>query len=219
MKGLLYRDGMMIWNGFRKNLVLVLILYIAMAVSLKMDSILSMIVFLTGNYCVALLNFDENCKWDTYARTLPLSAGAQVAARYLTTLLMLGAGVLGTLALMLAAGAVRGDLDPELLLVDLATVVCVTFLVMLYDALALPLAYRFGAARAQGWVIIAYVALFLGGFALLRAFPGALRVLETPFFTDVMFGPVGALLLLVSGLLLLAVSWAASTVICRRKEF
>ncbi len=217
MKGLLTRDATMVWNGFHKNLLLVLVVYIAMAIGLEMDSILSVLVFLTGNYAVALLNFDENCKWDTYARTLPLSAGAQVAARYLTCLLMIGAGALGSLVLMLTAGAVRGALDTELLRVDLATVTCVTFIVLLYDALALPLAYRFGAARAQSVVIIAYVALFLGGFMLLRAFPGALNVLETPFFTNVMFGPVGALILLVLGLLLLALSWAVSTVIYTRR--
>ena len=218
MKGLLYHDGAMIWNGFRKNLILVLVLYMALAIGLGMDSILSVLVFLTGNYAVALLNFDENCKWDTYARTLPLSAGAQVAARYLTCLLMIAAGSVGALAMMLSAGAVRGELDAELMRVDLLTIVVMAFVVLVYDGLALPLAYRFGAAKAQGWVIIAYVGLFAAGFLLYRAFPGALNVLETPFFTDVVFGPVGAALLLALGLLLLAVSWAVSAAIYKRKE-
>lgn len=219
MKGLLYRDGMMIWNGFRKNLVLVLVLYMALAIGLGMDSILSVLIFLTGNYAVALLNFDENCKWGTYARTLPLSAGAQAAARYLTCLLMIAAGALGALAMMLLAGAARGELDAELVRVDLLTVAVMVFIVLLYDGLALPLAYRFGAARAQGWVIIAYVGLFAAAFLLYRAFPGALQALDTPFVTDVLLGPVGAVLLLALGLALFAVSWAASTAVYRRKEF
>ncbi len=219
MKGLLYRDFFSIWNGFRKNLILVLIIYVAIAVGMGMDTILSVLIFLTGNYAVALLSFDENSKWDTYARTLPLSAGAQVAVRYLVSLLMIAAGALAALALMLAAGAVRGSLDLELLRIDLATVVLVTLIVLLYEALALPLAYKFGASKAQSWVILAYLALFLGGFALLRVFSVPLDVLETPFFTDILFGPIGAVLLLAFGLAMLAVSWAVSTAIYKRKEF
>lgn len=219
MKGLLYRDGMMIWNGFRKNMILVLVLYMALAIGLGMDSILSVLIFLTGNYAVALLNFDENCKWDTYARTLPLSAGAQVAARYLTCLLMIAAGALDALLMMLLAGAARGELDAELVRVDLLTIVVMAFVVLLYDGLALPLAYRFGAARAQGWVIFAYVGLFAACFLLYRAFPGAVQALDTPFVTEVLLGPVGAALLLALGLVLFAASWAASTAVYKRKEF
>ena len=68
-------------------------------------------------------------------------------------------------------------------------------------------------------MILAYSALFVAGFALLRVFGVPLDVLETPFFTEIMFGPIGAVILLAFGLAMLAVSWAASTAIYRRKEF
>lgn len=219
MKGLLYRDLFSIWNGFRKNLILVLIIYVAMAIGMGMESILSVLIFLTGNYTVALLNFDENSKWDTYARTLPLSAGAQVAVRYLVSLLMITGGALASLALMLASGAVRGGLDLERLRIDLATVVVMVFLILAYEALALPLAYKFGAAKAQSWVLIAFVALFLGGFLLLNTLSVDLDFLDAPALAGILFGPVGAVLLLAFGLALLAVSWAVSTAIYKRKEF
>lgn len=223
MKGLLYRDFCLIWNGFRKNLLLVLVLYGALAFGMGMNSILSVLVFLTGNYVVAMLSFDESCKWDTYARTLPFSSAVQVAAHYLICLAMIALGALAALALMLSVGLLRGETDAEALLTMAATVTVMTFLVLLYDAMALPLAYRFGAAKAQGSVLIAYAALFAGGFLVLNAIPGALdsvlALLDDEAVVRMWFGPAGAALLLGVGLALFAVSWAASTAIYRHKEF
>ena len=203
MKGLLYRDFCLIWNGFRKNLLLVLVLYGALA--------------------FGMLSFDESCKWDTYARTLPFSSAVQVAAHYLICLAMIALGALAALALMLSVGLLRGETDAEALLTMAATVTVMTFLVLLYDAMALPLAYRFGAAKAQGSVLIAYAALFAGGFLVLNAIPGALdgvlALLDDEDVVRVWFGPAGAVLLLGVGLALFAVSWAASTAIYRHKEF
>ena len=59
MLGLLYKDQMTIWSSYRKNFLLFVVLYTAMAYTLDMPFMLFALVFMGGLYIASTLSFDE----------------------------------------------------------------------------------------------------------------------------------------------------------------
>lgn len=217
MIGLLKKDQTLLWNAYGKNFLVVLLIYTAMM--LASDSLVFVmyaLVFLGGMYAVSTLTLDEYSRWDTYARTLPVTPQQIVGSKYL---LALGWSafcfVLGTVLCALG-GAVRGDLAatwPQ----TLAGSITALAVVLGYNAVALPLSYQFGAAKARSATMVALciliAAVVLAGGLLANGLPSA----------DSADAPGAAGLLLLVGVLTAAalaaylVSFFISTGIYRRK--
>jgi len=219
MKGLLYKDLAMIFNAYKKNFFLVLVIYSGMAWAMEMPFMLYAMVFLVGMYAVSSLSFDENSRWDVYARTLPVTPGQIVAAKYLLALGFMAAGVGVALAVLCGIDLVRGA-GLGGVSVNLSGCLGALAMVLLYHAVSFPLSYKLGSTKARSYVLMAMSFLALGIFFAARIFgdglDAAFASLEA--ITDVQV-LLFILLLTAAALLAYGISWWISAAIYRRKEY
>ncbi len=220
MMGLLYKDQMTIWSSYRKNFLLVVVLYTAMAYTLDMPFMLFALVFMGGLYIASTLSFDEMSHWDAYARTLPVSAGQLVGAKYLLALGWMGGSFVLAEVLLTACDLFKGRLR-ENLVYNLTGCLVALGLVLIYYALTLPLSYKLGAARARSGVIVAIgISVGLVAFASYATKSGSPSV-SSPITAmneiSLLFFFCGGLIAV--GLVLFVISWMISTAIYKKKEY
>lgn len=72
MKGLLYKDLCTLTSRYKKNFLVVFVLYIVWAVLFDMPFMLYALVFVLGMYVQSAISFDEYSHWDMYGHTLPV---------------------------------------------------------------------------------------------------------------------------------------------------
>lgn len=222
MLGLLYKDQMTIWSSYRKNFLLVVLLYTAMAFTMDAQFMLFALVFVSSIYIAATLSFDEMSHWDAYVRTLPVSPRQIVGAKYLLSLGWMGASFVLAEILLTVCDLIKGQMAENLLL-NFAGCLVTLGIVLVYYALTFPLSYKLGAARARSGVIVAIGAsIGLVCFAVYTAKsnPGtgtslisATEMGETALLFSVCGGIIGV------GVILYCISWCISTAIYAKKEF
>ena len=219
MIGLLRKDQTLLWSSYGKNFLLVGALYTIMScLSDSMVFVLYALVFLGGMYAVSTLSMDEQSQWDAYVRTLPVTPGQIVGSKYLLSVAWTLICFLLSQSLCSLSGLARGNLADQwhnYLAGNLAA----TALVFLYNALTLPLSYKFGAAKARSVTIMATGVLV--GVSVL----GIGQLLRTSDAEQINLIPVdsalGVFLVLLAflavSLVLFFISWLVSTAIYRNK--
>lgn len=226
MRGLLYKDWSLVINSYKYNFLLLLVFYALLTALLKMTFLAYAMVFVVGMYAASTTSMDENSHWDAYARTLPVTPGQLVAVKYLLTLFFTAVGVILSFVLLQLVPQGVSTLAEEVLGLSSATLVT-----MLYFSLTIPLSYRFGAVRARSWVTVALLLVIAAPAALLLAMPeqargwleGSLGALSAQVsaggLTEAQFCFAAAAGMLVLCVVVLAISWAVSVQIYRKKGF
>lgn len=219
MIGLLRKDQTLLWTTYNKNFLVVLLCYTAMIfASDSLIFVMYALIFLGGLYVSSTLTLDEQSQWDTYARTLPVTAAQIVGSKYLLSVVWTLICFLLSQSLCSLSGLARGNLADQwhnYLAGNLAA----TALVFLYNALTLPLSYKFGAAKARSFTIMATGVLV--GVSVL----GIGQLLRTSDAEQINLIPVdsalGVFLVLLAflavSLVLFFISWLVSTAIYRNK--
>lgn len=219
MIGLLRKDQTLLWTTYNKNFLVVLLCYTAMIfASDSLIFVMYALIFLGGLYVSSTLTLDEQSQWDTYARTLPVTAAQIVGSKYLLSVVWTLICFLLSQSLCSLSGLARGNLADQwhnYLAGNLAA----TALVFLYNALTLPLSYKFGAAKARSVTIMATGVLV--GVSVL----GIRHLLRTSDAEQINLIPVdsalGVFLVLLAflavSLVLFFISWLVSTAIYRNK--
>lgn len=219
MIGLLRKDQTLLWTTYNKNFLVVLLCYTAMIfASDSLIFVMYALIFLGGLYVSSTLTLDEQSQWDTYARTLPVTAAQIVGSKYLLSVVWTLICFLLSQSLCSLSGLARGNLADQwhnYLAGNLAA----TALVFLYNALTLPLSYKFGAAKARSVTIMATGVLV--GVSVL----GIGQLLRTSDAEQINLIPVDSALgvflvllaLLAVSLVLFFISWLVSTAIYRNK--
>lgn len=219
MIGLLRKDQTLLWTTYNKNFLVVLLCYSAMIfASDSLIFVMYALIFLGGLYVSSTLTLDEQSQWDTYARTLPVTAAQIVGSKYLLSVAWTLICFLLSQSLCSLSGLARGNLADQwhnYLAGNLAA----TALVFLYNALTLPLSYKFGAAKARSVTIMATGVLV--GVSVL----GIGHLLRTSDAEQINLIPVdsalGVFLVLLAflavSLVLFLISWLVSTAIYRNK--
>lgn len=177
MRGLLYKDFTIVVQAYKKNAILTLALYFALAALLDMPFMMYALVFLCGMYVLSILSFDESSHWDVFARTLPVSPGQIVASKYLLGGgFMLGSFLVSFLLLALVQLA-RGHSAAAAMesLVGCIAALCVS---LIYHAVSFPLSYMVGANKARSSVMMVMALFFLLGFLLFYLNPEGLHDFE-----------------------------------------
>ena len=156
MKGLLCKDWAILVNSYKKNFLILVLLYLGMAVCLHMDYLCYALVAVCGVYASSTINFDDSAHWDTYARTLPVTPGQVVGCKYLLGLLftLFGSGCA-------AVGIFLAGQYTDVLEATFSILVIAAFSLLLF-AVNMPFSYKFGAVRARTWV---YLVTFFAVFA------------------------------------------------------
>lgn len=174
MKGLLSKDFQLLCNSYKRNILTVLLLYAAIILFTRQIFVAYALVFLAGVYVSSTISFDEQAHWDSYARTLPVSAGQIVGAKYLLNLVfMLAAAVCALLmtALLPLSAGIAGDAAAVPLPEQLSGILGSGTVSLLASSLTLPISYKFGGARARSFVGTAFLVLFVLAFLLMRSLP------------------------------------------------
>lgn len=150
MKGLLYKDFLLLWkNG--KTLLFLGLLYMVMGVyssSSQNSNVFFGILacLMISNVAVTLISVDERDRWNVYSDALPVSRGMYVSSKYILTLTMdSGLVALSTLSLLCTK-------DPSLTLEMLNIVLAISFLL---PALMLPVVFWLGAEKGR----LAYIVI------------------------------------------------------------
>ena len=214
MKGLLKKEWFVLMQKPLTNIFLPVLLFSVMALATKSTFTLLYFPIYAAILPISLLITDENSRWDRFALGMPYSRKSIVSAKYVMTLLLIGAGSIISMILMfLVAKATLG----QAILISAGAAACG----MLLNSLLLPLNLKFGTAKARLFLGVLFAAF--GCFtaaALSNAAEG--NTVFTPFetFASWNIGPaLSALMLLAAGLLLTILSWAISVWIYRRKQF
>lgn len=220
MIGLLYKDQMVIWSGYRKNFILLVLLYSAMAFTMDTPFMLFALLFVGGMYTTSTLVFDEQSHWDAYARTLPLSPGQIVGAKYLLALGWMGGLFVLVEFLLTLCDLFKGHMT-ENLAYNLSGCLITLGLVMAYYALSYLLSYKIGAVRARSGVILAIALIVAIALVSSKALEG---ISASSSFLLPMMDETTVLFLLTGGslgigLVLFGISWKISTLIYTKKEY
>lgn len=208
--GLVLKDFLCLRRVIR-SMLLVAVFYVLLSftgmfdLSIMAGVIMIMLSFIAAN-CFA---YDKAAGWEVYAGTLPLSRSQQVCARYLTILLLIVLGWLFSLALA-GVGSLFGlmhDWD-----VFLVTDAAYTLVVLLFNAIMMPLLYKFGVERARVLLYAVLAGLFLVGFLAVK-FLGGVEALDS-----LEKSPVYIVLPFLAALLLFALSVPISLYIYQKKD-
>ena len=214
MIGLVKKDLFLLRRVYMKNFFLVLALYTALGIALKMTSFFNLMSWMYGFYVISLFSVDNACRWDFYAATLPVSRKTVVTAKFLLLGLCVAAGQVYSLVMAPVAYLVVGVPLMESVLTSLL----VTLVLVVYFAVMLPLTYAFGPDKARSAMLLALVVVGGGIFAaaslgdaggLLTAMFGWMETILVPGI-GVLAGAAAAVCL---------VCWLASCRIYEKKEF
>ena len=114
MIGLLRKDQTLLWTTYNKNFLVVLLCYTAMIfASDSLIFVMYALIFLGGLYVSSTLTLDEQSQWDTYARTLPVTAAQIVGSKYLLSVAWTLICFLLSQSLCSLSGLARGNLADQ----------------------------------------------------------------------------------------------------------
>lgn len=217
MKGLLYKDFQLLCNSYKRNILTVLLLYAAIILLTRQIFVAYALVFLAWVYVSSTISFDEQAHWDSYARTLPVSAGQIVGAKYLLNLVFMLAAAVCTLllsALLPLSAGIAGDAAAVPLPEQLSCILGSGTVSLLASSLTLPISYKFGGARARSFVGTAFLVLFVLAFLLMRCLPAGFMRDTVAALNAVSEQQVRLFLVLIFAALLAL--YAASAAVCVR---
>lgn len=157
MIGFLRKDFYCLMSLYKKNLMLVVLLYAVLTLVTKQTFFIGFLVWMMGFYSLSAVTLDDSCGWNRYARTLPASPSKIVAARFLMTAAMTLCGtVLGIvmgIALVLVHGGNLGEI--------VAVVSMITGVALLTMGIMLPAAYKWGMEKARNGFLAFFLVVFL----------------------------------------------------------
>ena len=217
MKGLFLKDWYGLMGMYKKNLLLVLVLYAALSMILNMPFFLFMTPWLLGFYTLSSFSLDESCRWNLYARTLPVSSRQIVGGKFLLAIswILPGtiyAGVVGAAVCLLHPG--------ETLASDMA-VSSVVVGVIAIDMISILLAmtFRAGVEKARSLFFLIFI-----GFFLIIFLGGQIGMLDDAGFVAVLasiaaFPLLWALGALAVAILIPVICFSLSCRIYANKEF
>ena len=213
MKGLLKKEWFVLWNK-PVMIILPLALFIIMGFMSKSFVMIMYLPLYAGILPVSLITTDETSRWERFALGMPYSRKDIVSAKYLmSVLLVLGCTALTAVLLLLILNSTLTGTQ-YILLIAAALAISV-----ILPSVLLPLNLKFGTAKAR---IVLAVLLAVSGCLSAAAFTSEG---EDPFSAIAKITALQidmrllALLIIAAAAVLMTVSWAASVMIYRRKQF
>ena len=151
MKGLLLKDLFAIRRQGKILLVFVVV-YSIYAVMVKNISMLGgMVVLMCAMMPITTMSFDEFCKWDKYALSMPLSRKTIVLSKYSLGIILDLAGILilAPISAIMVLFTKEMKVSESLLVLLVIGEVAITFL-----AIILPILFKFGVEKGRMLMMI-----------------------------------------------------------------
>ena len=214
MKGLLKKEWFVLWN--KPIMILIpLILFAVMGITSHNFFMIMYLPLYIGILPVSLITTDETSRWERFALGMPYSRKDLVSAKYLMSLLLVLGGVLLTSAILVFV------MNSTLTVPQMILLIAASFAVsLILPSVLLPLNLKFGTARAR---LALAVLLAIFGCMAAAAFnteggDDSFNVIA--WLAKLQFSPqILALLFVAAAAVIMAVSWAVSVIIYRRKQF
>ena len=145
MIGLIRKEMYALWALYRKNLILVLVMYTFLGVALNNMAFPYMTIWMAGLYSFGWFSADQISGWARYARTLPVSDRQVVAGRFLSTLILqLAAGVYAVvIALINSLSGNAGFME------ELGTIMVFFSISVMGMGIMIPAAFKWGVEKAR----------------------------------------------------------------------
>lgn len=216
MTGLMWKDFFVMRKALKTYLLITLV-YIGLAFLELFDFsfVVTLVVVILMVVPLSAFAYDEQTKWDRYAVSLPVKRSQVVGARYLCVFIL----ALFSMALGLVGTAVVTLLHKAEPMEMLLTLMVSTFIGLMVPSIMLPLCYKLGSERARPYI---YAIIFLPTLAILTLVKFDILDLSGLNRLDSLppaLLAVGFILLPLSALAVLAVSWLISCRIMMGKEF
>lgn len=212
MRGLLCKDFMLMQKLMKfigiYLLAMVVIFYLTVdreeAGSLSM--VFGMMSMVLPMFAISSFSYDEQCKWERYAASMPLSRLQIVGEKYLLAILLLAGSMILGVGLVFGANLVY----PIDIFQELFTLSVVWLYALFGLSLLLPLIFRFGAEKSRLMMLLVYLLPVMAFLLLAEKFPQMLQLA---------INPVLLLTVLAAAVFgLFGLSYLLSTKIYRKKE-
>ena len=158
MKGLLYKELASLMGLYKKNLVLVGVIYGALSVMTRNNFFLFFGIWMMGFYSLSGFSLDDASGWGRYARTLPISDKQIVGAKFLTALVFMALALVYALVIGGVCWVVdSADFD---WIEFLSGILLVTAVALLSVGLMFYFAVKFGPEKSRNYFMVAALAVF-----------------------------------------------------------
>ena len=210
MKGLLYKDLMVVLDSARMMAVIVVLFLVTAMAGNGFSMVSSMMALLVVTLAISSFSYDDLAHWDIFAATLPISRRKLVLSKYVF-LLLLGAGALVlNVVLAFVTTLIAPEADFQF---QIATGLLSTLVACILDIAIIPLIYKFGAEKSRILLMGAMALIFVLGFGVLRVLPALSIDTEAISFTALALG------LIVVFAAAFLISWFCSVKIVEKKEY
>jgi hypothetical protein len=153
VKGLIIKDLLVLRKTGRIFLMLIG-LYLVMSIFMHTD-MGPMMVFICGMLSISTFAYDEQAKWDGYALTMPVSKRDLVRTKYVLAILLCFIGAVAGAVLSTASKLNAPIIDWGSIILTPFVALCVSFI---FNSLAIPLLYKFGAEKSRVILLACYAA-------------------------------------------------------------
>ncbi len=159
MKGLLLKEYYALRPYFKKQLLVLLVLFVFfVAVSSTFSILVPMTLFFIANLMLSSFTMDEQSHWDSYALTLPVTRTRIIVSKYLT--------FFGTLLITCCVGTPIVCIMEKVIFHQTPVIPAISaaaslLLAGLLLCVLLPLAVKIGIERARIAIVICYLLPFV----------------------------------------------------------
>lgn len=163
MKGLLIKDFLLLKKTGR-IFAMLLGLYLIMTIFMNTD-MGPLMVFLCGMLSISTFAYDEQAKWDSYALTMPVSKRDLVLSKYVIAIILCFIGAVAGAILSVASSLDAPFINWTGILMTSGIALCASYL---FNSLALPLLYKFGAEKTRVVLLACYAVPLIGASLVLN---------------------------------------------------
>ena len=163
MIGMIIKELLTIWDLYRKNMLLVLVIYAGIGIMTGNTFFCCFLIWMTSFYCLGSITAEQNTGWDNYVHTLPVDPKDVVIGKYAAYLLILLGSTVFSFALCLISFAM-GKANMEECLAVMAAFFALS---LVSTSIMLPAAWKWGVEKARNgilllWGAVTVLAIFFG---------------------------------------------------------
>lgn len=216
MKGLLIKDILNMKN-YMKQLVLVLIFFIAYGIFLKNGTFVgTMITLMLSMQVITTMSYDEYAKWDKYALTMNINRKDIIISKYIFFTISIIIGIVVGITTSIAINQIaKLDTGMNEIIVTSIVVPCVFAILF---SIIIPVVFKTGVEKGRiVMMLILFIPAILVG-AIVKISEKANITMQSPSNLEILmkFGVLGLVLLTI---LAVFISYKISLSIYNKKEF
>lgn len=216
MKGLLIKDILNMKN-YMKQLVLVLIFFIAYGISWKTGTFVgTMITLMLSMQVITTMSYDEYAKWDKYALTMNINRKDIIISKYIFFTISIIIGIVVGITTSIAINQIaKLDTGMNEIIVTSIVVPCVFAILF---SIIIPVVFKTGVEKGRiVMMLILFIPAILVG-AIVKISEKANITMPSPSNLEILmkFGVLGLVLLTI---LAVFISYKVSLSIYNKKEF